>query len=548
MMRLLRFGLIATVFALVVLPRVSLGDVDFIRGDVNGDGQVTISDGFRILMWYRDGYDPPQCMDAADVNDNGVIGTEDIVYLLQTLYSGARSIPPPFPEPGQDLTDDLDPDLDCKAYGGGEVLEDPAYQLKILDATAPGGDESAAWIEFVLTNSVPIAAVSGQIRLLSPIIRAEGMTTPIGWNFVEVLSGEDWLWFGVMAMTSEDSVPPGEEVQVRLRIILCLKEGTPAGEYPVVLETVELTDGETGQAIVPQLTGGTLVVEEAVTGGVDDSVWSSCRGPPGDPRPRPETVNAVFSLSSESAARGGSATVSFTIRADAPADGYSFSMDFDEDVLQVQSAEFAWENPDGSEYDFSSLEFNNRNDDPGNAGVDEGFIAGAAVFDFDGQSTMPADIDNLALRIHFQVKPEASIGTTTIRFLNGGQSASGQPTNNVLTTYGFSVTPGSANSFVFVEGRISVMPDIATFRRGDSNDDDKVDLSDAVRTLNFLFLGTPPLVCLDAADFNDDGQIDVSDPIATLGFLFLDGNVPPPPFPEDGLDPTEDSMVCPRRE
>ena len=111
----------------------SASAVDFVRGDVNGDGQVTISDCFRILMWYHNGYDPPQCMDAADVNDNGYIGSEDIVYLLQSQYLGGGSIPSPFPEPGEDLTDDLEPDVDCKAYGGGEVLEDPAYQLEILD-------------------------------------------------------------------------------------------------------------------------------------------------------------------------------------------------------------------------------------------------------------------------------------------------------------------------------------------------------------------------------------------------------------------------------
>ena len=86
----------------------------------------------------------------------------------------------------------------------------------------------------------------------------------MGWSYHERRSGEDWLSFGVMALNSEHSVPPGEEVQVRLRITLCLKEGTPAGEYPILLETAELTDAETGLAIVPRLTGGTLVVEEAV--------------------------------------------------------------------------------------------------------------------------------------------------------------------------------------------------------------------------------------------------------------------------------------------
>ena len=79
MMRLWRFGLILTVFALGGLPRISLADVEFIRGDVNADGRVTISDAIRILL--REAY-PLQCMDAADVNDNGVIERVDAVHLF----------------------------------------------------------------------------------------------------------------------------------------------------------------------------------------------------------------------------------------------------------------------------------------------------------------------------------------------------------------------------------------------------------------------------------------------------------------------------------
>ncbi|HVR73678.1 MAG TPA: hypothetical protein VMT52_05075, partial [Planctomycetota bacterium] len=46
--------------------------------------------------------------------------------------------------------------------------------------------------------------------------------------------------------------------------------------------------------------------------------------------------------------------------------------------------------------------------------------------------------------------------------------------------------------------------------------------SDAILTLQYLFeevVETPG--CLKALDSNDDGRIDVSDPINLLGFLFL---------------------------
>jgi hypothetical protein len=81
------------------------------------------------------------------------------------------------------------------------------------------------------------------------------------------------------------------------------------------------------------------------------------------------------------------------------------------------------------------------------------------------------------------------------------------------------------------------------FRRGDSNLDGGVDLSDAVFTLTALFLGGAAPVCPDAADANDDGSLDISDAISTLGHLFLGGEAPPAPGPlACGFDPTEDVL------
>ena len=86
----------------------------------------------------------------------------------------------------------------------------------------------------------------------------------------------------------------------------------------------------------------------------------------------------------------------------------------------------------------------------------------------------------------------------------------------------------------------------APFRRGDSNDDAKIDISDAVSTLNALFGGGPQPVCRDAADANDDGVTDISDPVYLLNFLFA-GESPPPPSPGPeacGFDPTTDTLDC----
>ncbi|MCZ6795751.1 MAG: CotH kinase family protein, partial [Planctomycetota bacterium] len=82
------------------------------------------------------------------------------------------------------------------------------------------------------------------------------------------------------------------------------------------------------------------------------------------------------------------------------------------------------------------------------------------------------------------------------------------------------------------------------FVRGDSDSNGAVNLSDAVRTLLYLFQGAGPVRCPDAADANDDGGINLTDPIFLLNYLFLGGSPPPPPFPQEGVDPSGDGLDC----
>jgi hypothetical protein len=82
------------------------------------------------------------------------------------------------------------------------------------------------------------------------------------------------------------------------------------------------------------------------------------------------------------------------------------------------------------------------------------------------------------------------------------------------------------------------------FIRGDTNRDERVDVSDGLCILMNLFWGTYELECLDAADANDSGSIDVSDAVRIFNFLFLGAEPPPWPFPHCGLDTTEDFLDC----
>lgn len=82
------------------------------------------------------------------------------------------------------------------------------------------------------------------------------------------------------------------------------------------------------------------------------------------------------------------------------------------------------------------------------------------------------------------------------------------------------------------------------FLRGDSNTDTRVDLSDAIFTLAYLFQGGDAPLCLDALDSNDSGEVDISDPSHLLRHLFLGAAAPPAPWQECGLDPSADGLGC----
>ena len=82
---------------------------------------------------------------------------------------------------------------------------------------------------------------------------------------------------------------------------------------------------------------------------------------------------------------------------------------------------------------------------------------------------------------------------------------------------------------------------VTQFVRGDCNRDDQTDLSDAVKMLECIFRGKEEDCepCLDACDANDDEEFDISDAITLLDFLFTQQfiTVLDPPYPACGKDP-----------
>lgn len=74
----------------------------------------------------------------------------------------------------------------------------------------------------------------------------------------------------------------------------------------------------------------------------------------------------------------------------------------------------------------------------------------------------------------------------------------------------------------------------APFRRGDVNDDAQLTLLDGVNIIRYQLFGDDQPTCLDAANANGDARLDISDAIFILSFLFRGGPSLSPPGPPPG--------------
>ncbi|HZN58341.1 MAG TPA: metallophosphoesterase [Planctomycetota bacterium] len=74
-------------------------ELRFIRGDVNEDGQLNLTDPVAVLAYLFTG-GPPQCIAASDVDASGVIQVTDAIQQLNFLFLGGPAPAAPFPECG----------------------------------------------------------------------------------------------------------------------------------------------------------------------------------------------------------------------------------------------------------------------------------------------------------------------------------------------------------------------------------------------------------------------------------------------------------------
>ena len=76
----------------------------------------------------------------------------------------------------------------------------------------------------------------------------------------------------------------------------------------------------------------------------------------------------------------------------------------------------------------------------------------------------------------------------------------------------------------------------AQFFRGDTDSNGKIELTDGIVTLTFLFVDSTKMpACLDAADADDSGDLGLTDAVRIFGWLFTGGIPSEPPGPRPGL-------------
>ena len=103
-----------------------------------------------------------------------------------------------------------------------------------------------------------------------------------------------------------------------------------------------------------------------------------------------------------------------------------------------------------------------------------------------------------------------------------GLKGLGVPVNNAVSFDGSLVTMIPNNDGLhLMTNSCELRFGIPIFLRADYDGSGLTDLTDAINMLGFLFLGTHPPICLDAADVDNSAILDLTDPITLLQCLFI---------------------------
>jgi hypothetical protein len=131
-------------------------------------------------------------------------------------------------------------------------------------------------------------------------------------------------------------------------------------------------------------------------------------------------------------------------------------------------------------------------------------------------------------------------------------TAAGQIALGAGTLTGLAVSAGGGGETRARFAEVSGPPFAVTapeprFRRGDVDGNGVVEITDPVKLLGYLFLGSGSPECLEAGDTDNNGSIDITDAVTSLGYQFLGQTAPAAPGPTScGPDPAAPFLGCDR--
>jgi hypothetical protein len=273
-----------------------------------------------------------------------------------------------------------------------------------------------------------------------------------------------------------------------------------AGDPPLKNEVTAGTESAT-----PETTNGTVVIL-----------------PPKDP---PPTGNRMV-LTSTEVAPGETGSVFVLATTDKEVEAFTTIVAFDPTVLHI------------TDFRIEGTATGDLNPDFTVPSLRSSHAAFTVIFDFGPPRTPPlAPGEDLRLcEVVFSVEPNALPGTYRLHFEN---DIGDPPLSNIFVHEGQSFYPALYAGEVRVRERTSL-----PFLRGDFDGSGQVNIADSISVVNHLFRSGPPPFCDDAMDADDSGVLNLTDSVFLLDFLFRAGPVPPPPFPAEGSDPTEDGLTC----
>ena len=129
-------------------------NVEFRRGDVDGNGRINITDAVASLLYQFQGSFDPLCLEALDFENDGDVTITDTIGSLTYQFLGGPPPAPPFAECGKDQ--DLEP-LDCERYPLCPAKTDTSEIVRIERV----GD--AVEVELFSTRPFPVRALPAML-------------------------------------------------------------------------------------------------------------------------------------------------------------------------------------------------------------------------------------------------------------------------------------------------------------------------------------------------------------------------------------------------